>query len=591
MIHPRRRGIARLVALGSLLLAGCHSKPDNWPKSWRYSRDVPSVTAPAGMVVTTDSIASAVGVEVLRSGGNAVDAAIAVQFALAVVNPEAGNIGGGGFMVVRRADGTAAALDFREKAPLRATRDMYLDSTGAVAKGRSTVGHLAVGVPGSVMGMWQAHARFGTKPWAELVDPAVKLASAFVVTPRYLDSFDQETADDLAKFPGSAATFLVDGHPPALGTTIHNPDLAETLTRVRDQGADGFYRGKTADLIVAEMKRGGGLITKADLERYTAPWRDPIRFDYRGYGVISMSPPSSGGVALAESLNMLETFGLKDLPWHSAGHIHLLAEAWKRAFADRNHYLTDPDFAAMPVDVLTSDGYAHARAAEITDHALPSLQVQPGVEAFTHTGAPDTSANPPEGMHTTHFSIVDKAGNAVAVTTTLNSLFGSDVTVTGAGFLLNDEMDDFTSKPGSANQYGLVQGEANAIAPGKRMLSAMSPTVVLDPAGRLFMVLGTPGGPTIITSVMQVLSNVVDFSMPLGAAVAAPRVHHQHLPDRIDYERGGLPDDVVEKLKAMGQNPREDRDLSGDIQAIRVTADGKLEGVSDPRRGGKAIGY
>jgi gamma-glutamyltranspeptidase/glutathione hydrolase len=588
-----RRAARALFAgiVGAFGTLGCHSRPDNWPKSWRYARDVPSVVAPSGMVVTTDSIASAVGVDVLRAGGNAVDAGIAVMFALSVVNPEAGNIGGGGFMVVRMRDGTTAALDFREKAPLAATRDMYLDSTGAVAPDRSTVGHLSVGVPGSVMGMWQAHARFGTRPWAELVDPAVKLANRFVVTPRYLDSFDQETADDLAKFPGSAATFLVGGHPPALGTTIHNPDLAATLTRIRDQGADGFYRGPTAALIVAEMKRGGGLITQKDLEQYTAPWRDPIRFDYRGYDVISMSPPSSGGVALAESLNMLETFGLEDLPWHAAGHIHLLAEAWKRAFADRNHYLTDPDFAAMPLDVLTSDAYAHERAAEITDHAAPSLQVQPGVEAFTHTGAPDTSANPPEGMHTTHFSIVDRFGNAVAVTTTLNSLYGSDVTVTGAGFLLNDEMDDFTSRPGTPNQFGLVQGEANAVAPGKRMLSAISPTVVLDPAGKLFMVLGTPGGPTIITSVMQVLSNVVDFGMPLGAAVAAPRVHHQHLPDRIDYEPGGLPAEVVERLKAMGQNPREDNGLSGDIQAIRVRADGRLEAVSDPRRGGKAIGY
>ncbi|MSR36821.1 MAG: gamma-glutamyltransferase [Gemmatimonadetes bacterium] len=530
------------------------------------------------MVVTTDSIASQAGVDVLRAGGNAVDAAVAVMFALAVVNPEAGNLGGGGFMVARMADGTTAALDFREKAPLAATRDMYLDERGDVTD-RSLVGHLAVGVPGSPMGMWEAHRRFGTRTWAELLEPAIALAEGFPVRPRFLESLDAEMIGDLTRFPASAASFLVDGHAPEVGTTLRQPDLAETLRRISDQGADGFYRGRTADLLVAEMQNGGGLITHDDLEQYAAAWRDPIRFQYRGYSVLSMPPSSSGGTTLAESANILETFPLPSLPWHSAREIHLLAEAWKRAFADRNTYLTDPDFAPMPIDALTSDDYAKELAGSIGERATPSFEVRSGAE-----GAP------PEGMQTTHFSIVDGSGNAVAITTTLNSWYGSKVTVTGAGFVLNNEMDDFTSKPGTPNQFGLVQGEKNTIEPGKRMLSAMTPTVVLDPQGQLFMVLGTPGGPTIITSVLQTLSNVIDHGMALGSAVVAPRVHHQHLPDRIDYEPGGLPPDVITELRALGHEVG-DGGFSGDVQAIRVRPDGTMEGFSDPRMGGRAIGY
>jgi gamma-glutamyltranspeptidase/glutathione hydrolase len=307
-----------------------------------------------------------------------------------------------------------------------------------------------------------------------------------------------------------------------------------------------------------------------------------------------MPPSSSGGVTLAQAANILETFPLPELRWHSAREIHLLAEAWKRAFADRNHYLTDPDFAPMPLDVLTSDEYARARASSIGERATPSAEVTPGVEAFAGTGlaaAPRPTAALREGMNTTHLSVVDRFGNAVAITTTINSLFGSGVTVTGAGFLLNNEMDDFSARPGTPNQFGLVQGERNAIEPGKRMLSAMTPTVVLDPRGELFLVTGTPGGPTIITTVLQVLSNVVDHGMTVGRAVVAPRVHHQHLPDRIEFEPGGLPPDVVAELRALGHTVREDRGYSGDVQAIRVRPDGALEGFSDPRRGGRAIGY
>jgi gamma-glutamyltranspeptidase/glutathione hydrolase len=501
-------------------------------------------------------------------------------------------------MVVRMADDTAAALDFREKAPLAATRDMFLDERGE-ATDRSLVGHLAAGVPGTPMGMWKAHARFGTRLWSELVDPAIRLAEGFVVGPRYLDPFDGEMVADLSRFPASAAAFLPNGAPPELGSTFRQPDLAATLRRIRDDGPEGFYRGRTAELIVAEMKRGGGLISHRDLEAYEAAWREPVRFDYRGYTVLSMPPSSSGGTTLAESANILETFDLRRAGWHSARGVHLLAEAWKRAFADRNHYLTDPDFAAMPIDVLTSDEYARARAASIGERATASLTIAPGVEGFSGTkeagaGVADGAASRTptrEGRHTTHLSVVDRFGNAAAITTTLNSWFGSKVTVAGAGFVLNNEMDDFTSRPGTPNQYGLVQGERNAVEPGKRMLSAMTPTIVLDPEGDLFLVAGTPGGPTIITTVYQILSNVIDHGMPLGRAVVAPRVHHQHLPDRIEYEPGGLPLDVVEELRALGHTVREDGGLSGDVQAIQVHPDSVLEGFSDPRRGGRALGY
>jgi gamma-glutamyltranspeptidase/glutathione hydrolase len=579
-----------VLALG---LTACRdSRPDNWPPGWLYSRDQPVVTGRGGMVVTTDSIATQVGVDVLRAGGNAVDAAVAVAFALAVVNPEAGNIGGGGFMVVRMANGETAALDFREKAPLAATRDMFLDSAGNPTD-RSLVGPLAVGVPGSVAGMFEAHARYGTRPWAELIEPAIRLAEGFPVTPRFLLSLDGGTVRELLDSPGAAALYLPGGAPPAVGVRLRLPELAETLRRIRDGGADGFYGGRTAELILEEMKRDGGIITREDLESYATVWREPVQFRYRGYTVISMPPSSSGGTTLAETASILAAFDLPREAWHSTREIHLLAEAWKRAFVDRNYYLADPDFFPdIPVSVLTSSDYGKARAAEIDDgRATPSLAVKPAAEAFPTTSVPNAPAPPTEGTQTTHFSIVDRDGNAVAVTTTLNSWYGSKVAVSGAGFVLNDEMDDFTSKPGVPNQFGLVQGERNAVAPGKRMLSAMSPTIVTDSAGKLFMVLGSPGGPTIITTVFQTLANVVDHGMSLGEAVAAPRVHHQHLPDEIDYEPGGLPESVVEELRKMGHVVSEDGELSGDVQAIRVRGDGTFEGFSDPRRKGKAIGY
>jgi gamma-glutamyltranspeptidase / glutathione hydrolase len=551
-----------------------------FPAEWDFQRDrLAAVLASRGMVVTTDRVASEIGAEVLRRGGNAVDAAVATHFALAVVNPEAGNIGGGGFMVVRMADGTTAALDFRETAPLAATRDMYLDSLGNVSDSLSLVGHRAAGVPGSVAGMWEAHRRFGRLRWAELVQPAVALAEGIVVHERLAGSLRRDE-ERLRRFPVTARIFLPQGRAPVVGERLVQADLAETLRRVAERGALGFYQGRTAELIEAEMRRGGGLITREDLSRYRAVWRDPLRFTYRGHTVISMPPPSSGGVTMAEILKILEGYDLRALGFLSPQHVHLFAEAARRAYADRNTYLADPDFVPQPTARMASGEYAAARRATIRrDRATPSAQVAPGL-----------GPAPAEGENTTHYSIVDGFGNAVAVTTTINSLYGSLVTVEGAGFLLNNEMDDFTAKPGVPNQFGLVQGAANAVAPGKRMLSAMSPTIVLDPRGRVRLVTGTPGGATIISSIALAVSNVVDFGMDVSTATAAPRLHHQHLPDTLRFERDGLPDSTVARLRAMGHAVAERPGYQGDVQSILLLPGGYLAGVADPRRGGAAVG-
>ncbi len=513
----------------------------------------------------------------MERGGNAVDAAVAVSFALAVVNPQAGNIGGGGFMVVRMADGTAAALDYREKAPLLATRDMFLDGNGNVTD-KSMVGHLASGVPGSVMGMWEAHRRFGTLPWADLVEPAALLADGFEVHQRFRRNITS-SLQGLRRFAATAATYLPGGRIVELGETFRQPELAATLRRIRDQGTEGFYGGETADLIVAEMERGEGLITHQDLDAYRAVWRDPIEFTYRGHTILSMPPSSSGGATMAEMANILEPYDLGGLPWHSGEMVHLLVEAWKRSYADRNTYLADTDFVDIPLQRMTSKVYAAERGADISERATPSTDIGPGL------------GPPAEGENTTHISVVDADGNAVAVTTTLNSFFGSKVMVTGAGFVLNNEMDDFTAKPGTPNQYGLVQGANNAVGPGKRMLSAMTPTVVLNPAGELFFVTGTPGGATIITTVFQTIVNVIDYGMNVVQAVNAPRIHHQHLPDQIRFEQGGLPPEVVSDLEARGHIMSERSGISGDVEAIMVMPDGTLEAAADPRRGGAAIGW
>jgi gamma-glutamyltranspeptidase/glutathione hydrolase len=574
-----------LLAGACLLLSACSARSPStstaasieFPSAWPWSAQIEPLRAQNGIVASGAMAASEAGIEIMERGGNAVDAAIATHFALAVVHPTAGNIGGGGFMVVRMADGTSAALDFREKAPLASTPDMYLDENGDVGR-VSTVGHLAVGVPGTPAGMWEAHQRFGTLDWAELVQPAIELAEGFA-THAFLARSLGGAQGALSAFAGSAAAFLPGGEPPSQGDTFRQPDLAETLRRIAENGPDGFYRGRTADLLVAEMERGGGIIGHEDLQQYEAVWRDPVSFDYRGYTVMSMHPPSSGGATMAEIGNILEGWDLASMGWQSRDMIHLYAEASKRAFADRNSALADPDFRTLPLERMISQEYADTRRATITlDRATPAEEVTPGLSMSDTTG------------HTTHYSVVDADGNAVAVTTTLNSGYGSKVTVAGAGFLLNNEMDNFAAKPGFPNQYGLVQGEANAIEPGKRPLSSMSPSVVLDPAGELFFVSGTPGGPTIISTVFQTISNVIDYGMNVAQAINAPRLHHQHLPDQISIEADGLSADIIAGLELLGHLVVERGGYQGDAHAIMVMPDGSLEGYSDRRRGGGVAG-
>ncbi len=539
------------------------------PATWTL-RSRP-VTAPHAMVVTAHPLATQAGVEILQQGGNAIDATIAVAFALEVVYPVAGNIGGGGFIVHRTAAGEVAALDYREAAPSSASRDMYVDSAGNVTD-KSRIGHLAAGVPGSVAGLHAAWKRYGSLPWATLLAPAIRLAQGHVIdTERSRNiAADREL---LARFPASRTQFLPGDSAPPPGTVWRQPDLARTLQLISDSGPDVFYRGQVADLIVAEMQRGGGLVTKDDLRRYRPKWRTPIQLRYRGYTIYSMPPPSSGGVTMGEILNIME--GYDTIPaFGTPAYVHLLTEAMRRGFIDRNRWLGDPDFVDMPLDRLLSKSYAATLRAQIDPrHATPT---------------PATTSG--DGMHTTHYSIVDAHGNAAAVTTTLNGGFGSGVTVTGAGFLLNNEMDDFTSAPGKANMYGLVQGEANAIQPGKRMLSAMTPSIVLDTSGQLELVVGTPGGPTIITSVVQVILDVLDQGMDLSAAMAAPRMHHQALPDVIRYEDGGFSDQTLQALRAMGHRLEAWRGRQGLVEAIQRTAGGWV-GVPDPRSAGGAVGY
>jgi gamma-glutamyltranspeptidase/glutathione hydrolase len=436
-----------------------------------------------------------------------------------------------------------------------------------------------VAVPGSVRGLHDAHARFGSLPWARLLEPAVELAQGFTVDDRIVRSFLPHIVQGLGRFPSSAEIFLPGGTPPRVGDTLRQSDLGRTLERIRDGGPSGFYAGETADLLIEEMRRSGGILTGEDLASYAAAWREPVRFRYRDHTVLSMPPSSSGGVTLAAMAHILSCWKVGALPWHGPPHLHLMAEAWRRAYADRNHYLADPDHAEMPLDALLSPGYGARRAEGISqDAASRSQDVGPGAGGI-----------PPQ-RHTTHVSIVDPSGGAVSLTTTLNTWYGSKVVAAGTGVLLNNEMDDFTASPGVANHFGLVQGKSNAIAPGKRMLSAMTPTLVLGPGERLVLVLGAPGGATIMTTVFQVISNIVDHGMSLAEAVTAPRVHHQHLPDRISVEPGALSAEVVEALRGLGHEVKEATQPWGDVQAVAVGTDGSLQGVADPRRGGTALG-
>ena len=541
-------------------------------KHWRFADVAPPVRATHAMVVSDNPSSSEVGAAMLRRGGNAVDAIVAVAFAQAVVNPAAGNIGGGGFLVYRQRDGEVFALDFREAAPLAATRDMYVDSTGKVTDA-SLVGARAGGVPGSVAGLWAMHQRFGALPWRDVILPAAALARAHA-----LDSLRAEwladRATSFARFPSSAAVFLRgDGQAWRAGDTLYQADLARTLTLIADSGADIFYRGSIAEMIAREVRSGGGLISREDLAQYRALWRTPLENTYRGWRVITMPPVSGGGATLIQALNILEGF---DLPKPgTAALAHLQIEALRRAFLDRNTLLGDPAFVNMPVAELTSKSYAAVQRSSIAANRATPLEGSPLAE----------------GVHTTHFSVVDSAGNAAAITTTINTGFGSGFVVAGTGFLLNNEMDDFTAQPGAVNAMGIQQvGDANTIEPGKRMLSSMTPTIVLDPEGRLALVLGSPGGATIISSVLEVISNVVDQRMTLAQAVAAPRVHHNGLPDEVGWEPAGLAPQVRAELRAMGYSLWEEPEFMGTVNAIRATPQG-LEGVADPRVAGGAAGW
>ncbi len=526
------------------------------------------------MVASDEPIASKVGADIMKQGGNAVDAAVAVGFALAVTFPEAGNLGGGGFMVIRMANGRSAALDYRETAPLAATRDMYVGPDGKLT-GQSLIGPRASGVPGAVAGMVEAHRRFGVLPLAKVLEPAIRLASeGFIVDAALFRSLSDGNYR-ISGFAGKSL-FIPKGAPPPIGSTLVQPELARTIRLIAQGGSGAFYQGSIADSIAAEMKRGGGLITKEDLARYRPIWRDPIRSTYRGYTYLAMPPSSSGGTTMSEILNILEAYG-PAAPFGSAPRIHAYASASQRAFVDRNSKLGDPAFVQAPVATLVSKAYARTLAKTISrDHADPttSLASQSG-----------------EGSHTTHYSVVDASGNAVATTTTLNDLYGSGVFVRGAGFFLNDEMDDFAAKPGTPNMFGLVQGEANAIAPGKRMLSAMSPMIVLDPKGNLLLVTGARGGPRIISATSQIILDVIDHRMSLADAMSAPRVHHQALPDSIRVEKGGFRAEVLARLRAMGHNVYEGGGIASAASIMRVK--GGYEGMDDPRVRGAvgAAGY
>ncbi len=561
---------ALLVAIASPISVVQAQPPA--PHIWPLTDSAIVTEGSRSMVVSGNVIASRVGRDIIAGGGNAIDAAVAVGFALQVVHPEAGNIGGGGFMMIRLADGKAFALDYREMAPARATRLMYVGKDGNPTEA-SWTGHLSAGVPGAVAGLAEAHRRFGKLPWRSILEPAIALARDGFVVDQYRSESIQGDARRLARFPASAAQYLPNGRAPAPGTLWKQPDLALTLEVIRDQGAAGFYRGPIANLIVAEMKRGHGLITRRDLARYKAIWREPIAFTYREHTIYSMPPASSGGVTLAMIMNIMEGFG--PLPAFGTPELlHREAEAMRRAFIERNASLGDPAFVKNPIARMTSKAYAARRRAEIN---LGHASVTPSVAQVLK-----------DGPNTTHYSVVDGDGNAVSTTTTLNNSFGSAVTVHGGGFLLNDEMDDFTTAPGKPNNYGLVQGAANAIGPGKRMLSAMTPSIVLGPDKQVLLVVGTPGGPTIITQVYHVISNVIDHHMDLARALAMPRLHHQSIPDEIFLERDGFPATTIKALEAMGHKVVA-RGYMGDVEAIIRTPRGWL-GASDPRRGGGGSG-
>jgi gamma-glutamyltranspeptidase/glutathione hydrolase len=534
-----------------------------------------------GVISSGDEYASEAGLEMLEKGGNAVDAAIAVQFTLAVTLPRAGNIGGGGFLVLYQADGSVTTLDFREKAPGRASRDMYLDDEGNFQSEKSKIGGLASGVPGTVDGMISALERYGTLPLEVIMEPAIRLAEeGYPLRHSHVRSLNA-SAENLGHFEGSSSIFLrEDGREWQAGDLFVQPDLAETLKLIARQGRDGFYSGVTARLLIDEVIRQGGIMTLRDLREYRSVWRDPVRASYHGYELYMMPPPSSGGMVMKQALQMLGEFDPDELIFNSAGYYHRLAEVLRRAFADRNYYLGDPNFVNIPVLRLTDPEYLEERMADFNPtQSTPSDSVSHG----------NLTVFSPESAQTTNFSVIDSRGNAVAVNTTLNGSFGSFITVTGAGFLMNNEMDDFSAKPGTPNMYGLIGAEANAIEPGKRMLSSMSPTIATK-NGRPVFIGGGAGGPRIISATLQDFLNVTVFGMNAAQAISAPRIHHQWIPDRLLGERLNFPPDTREILESWGHEVRI-VDSIALTQFIYVDEDGLKYGAADPRGDGSVKGY